>query len=370
MEYYVVATCMFGLEKIVEFELKKAGATETSVEDGRIFFRASKEVLAKANLWSRTAERILLVLGQFPAKDFDALFDGTYAIPWGDYIGRTDAFPVKGYSMQSQLTSVPAMQSIIKKAVVERMKKDHNSPFLTEKSGVTVRIRFSMVKDNCLMMIDTSGDGLHKRGYRPLTHEAPIKETLAAGIADLARIRSDSFVADPFCGSGTLVIEAAMKALNMAPGMKRSFAGEEYPFLGKRVFQEARDEAAEAVIRDTAFEARGIDIDPESIESSLRNAKSAGVSNVITFSTGDARKFLAKQDEVILANPPYGERLMDEKAAEQLMRDFFGNLSGQRYKGLYVISSHPDFEHVAKKKATKRRKLYNGMIPCQLFMYF
>lgn len=370
MNYQAVATCLFGLERTVAYELKKVGVEEMSVEDGRIFFSATAKNIADANVWSRTAERILIVAKQFRATDFDTLFDEVGTVRWGDYIERTDAFPVKGYSMQSQLSSVPAMQSIIKKSIVERLKKDHNSSFLTEKSGVTKRVRFSMVKDVCTVMIDTTGEGLHKRGYRPLTHEAPIKETLAAGIVDLARIRKDSLVADPFCGSGTLLIEAAMKAKNIAPGLNRAFSGEEYTFLGKALFDAARAEAREAIVEDASFSARGFDIDETAIVAAKENAKRAGVADCIVFDLADARAFIPKKEEIVLANPPYGERLMTPEQSEKLLGDFFENLSRYPYKGLYVISSQPDFEKTAKRKATRRRKLYNGMIQCQLYMYF
>jgi len=361
---------LFGLEKTVEFELKSIGAKIDSVENGRVFFFADELQIAKANICSRAAERILIVLKQFEAADFDALFDGVYSVCWGDYIERTDAFPVKGYSINSKLASVPAMQSVIKKAVAERMKKDHRSPYLTEKGGVTKQVRFSVVKDLCLLMLDTSGDGLHKRGYRPEVYGAPIRETLAAGIADFARIGPDSVAADPFCGSGTLLIEAAMKALNMAPGAKRGFAGETYSFIGPKVFADARAEAEGKARTDAAFFAVGSDIDEMAVEAARGNAARAGVGNTVAFKTADARAFETKGNEIILANPPYGEKLMTPAQAEKLLKDFFLNLSSREYKGLYIISSHPDVEALAQKRAKRRRKLYNGMIACQLYMYY
>ena len=370
MKYHAVATCLFGLEKIVEFELKKTGAADTKAENGRVFFTADEMGLAEANICSRTAERILLLIAQFKATDFDMLFEQTYSVGWGEYIERKDAFPVKGYSINSKLSSVPAMQSVIKKAIAERLSKHHNTRFLTEKSGITKQIRFSVIRDCCILMLDTSGEGLHKRGYRPLTHEAPIRETLAAGIVDFARIKPDSRAADPFCGSGSLLIEAAMKAKNIAPGLKRSFAGEGYGFIGKKIFDQARQKVSESINRESAFFARGYDTDRNAVENASRNAKNAGVDDVIFFEQADARRFKTEPNEIILANPPYGKRMDSLTEAEKLLSDFFTGISKQQFKGLYIISSHPDFEKVAGMKAARRRKLYNGMIECQLYMYF
>lgn len=368
--FKAVATCGFGLESVLSFELKKLGMANIKTQDGRVTFTASGKDIANANLWLRTAERILIVVAEYPASTFDELFDGAKAIRWGNFIDKTDAFPVKGYSMNSMLTSVPACQSILKKAIVERLKIDYSSQFLPENGGVTKRIQFSIVKDECTVMLDTSGDGLHKRGYRPLLNEAPIKETLAAGIIDLARVFPESQVADPFCGSGTLLIESALRARNIAPGLNRKFAGEQYRFLGDGVFREARDEARRAVKADVPFFARGFDIDPDAIEIAKQNAKRAGVGGCIAFEQADALDFKALDTEIILANPPYGERLLSEREVEVLYKEFGATILRQRYKGLYLISSHPEFETVFGKKATRRRKLYNGMLPCQLFMYY
>ncbi len=369
MDYRTVVTCGFGLESILTFELKKLGMREIAAEDGRIYFTADARDLAQANVWLRTAERVLIVLATYPAPDFDALFDGASDIPWGEIVGKSEAFPVKGYTLNSALTSVPACQSVLKKAIVERLKRDHGADILPE-DGVTKRIQFSIIKDQCTIMLDTTGDGLHKRGYRPLRNEAPIKETLAAGIADLARVFPDSLVADPFCGSGTLLIESAMRARNIAPGLKRKFAGEAYDFLGAALFREIKDEAAAAVKRDTGFSGQGSDIDAQAVALAKENAKRAGVGGDIVFSVGDATQFTPRAGDIVLANPPYGERLMEEDAVERLYSAFGKRVLSQPNKGLYIITNHPEFEKLIGKKATRRRKLYNGMIPCQLFMYF
>ncbi|MEG0750932.1 MAG: class I SAM-dependent RNA methyltransferase [Oscillospiraceae bacterium] len=368
--YNAVATCAFGLESVLAFELKRLKVSDIQTSDGRIAFKASGSDIARANIWLRTAERVLIVLAHFHAATFDELFDGVMATPLGEIITKTDAFPVKGYSMNSMLTSVPACQGIIKKACVERLKKDLHTEFLPENGGVTKRVRFSLVADECTLMLDTSGDGLHKRGYRPLLNEAPIKETLAAGICDLARVFPESEVCDPFCGSGTLVIESALRARNIAPGIRRNFAAESYGFLGDRAFDLAREEARDAVDADAPFAGRGIDIDDTAVATARDNAKRAGIADCVSFECGDATNFRAREGEIILANPPYGERLLDTASAEKLYEQFGKNILAQRTKGVYVISSGSDFEKQFGKKAARRRKLYNGMIPCQLYMYF
>jgi putative N6-adenine-specific DNA methylase len=370
LEYRAVATCGFGLEAALRFELGRLGAKDIAASDGRVSFRASGADIARANLWLRTAERVLIVLAEYRAATFDELFEGTRNAPLGEVVGKNDAFPVKGYSINSALTSIPACQAVIKKAAAERLKEQHGVLSLPEEGGVTKRIRFSIVRDSCTLMLDTSGDGLHKRGYRPLLNEAPIKETLAAGIVDLARISAGGRAADPFCGSGTLVIEAAMRARNIAPGLKRRFAGEDYGFLGGGAFAAAREEAAGAVKKDADFSARGLDIDPRAVELAEANAKRAGVEGCLSFAQGDARRFEAAEDETVLANPPYGERMLSEAEAERLYRNFGENMAARRYRGLYVISNSQEFERAFGRQAARRRKLYNGMMPCWLYMYF
>lgn len=370
VDYNAVATCGFGLESVLSYELKKLGMRDIAASDGRITFTATGADIARANVWLRTAERILIVLAEYPAATFDELFDGAKAISWGDIVGRTDAFPVKGYSMNSALTSVPACQSVLKKAVVERLKADHGTQFLTEKGGVTKRIQFALVKNTCTVMLDTSGDGLHKRGYRPLQHEAPIKETLAAGICDFARVFPESRVADPFCGSGTLLIEAALRARNIAPGLRRAFAAEQYGFLGDDVFAKTKEQARAAIQTDVPFTGRGEDIDADAVAIAEQNAQRAGVADCLRFTQGDARAFSAGADETVVANPPYGERMMKDGDVERLYGGFGRAVLAGPYKGIYVISGHAEFERWFGQKATRRRKLYNGMLPCQLYMYY
>ena len=371
MKYKAVATCGFGLESVVAFELRRAGVENIEVSDGRITFTADERGIAAANIWLRCAERVMIIVGEFDAVTFDELFDGVNAVNWRELVRRTDAFPVKGYCIDSQLSSVPACQSIVKKAIVENLKKGYATQFLTER-GERQRIQFSLVRDHCTLMLDTSGDGLHKRGYRPLTTLAPIKETIAAGIADLARVRADSHFADPFCGSGTLLIEAALRAANIAPGLKRSFAFENFPFFSADLCAQVKAETAAQRLSavDCAFSARGSDIDPQAIETSRRNAAAAQVADMCEFTVADVADFEPREDEIVVANPPYGERLMADGDIDSLYRVFAGRLNARPHRGSYVITNYPEFEHCVGRKADRRRKLYNGMINCQLYMYF
>ncbi len=367
--YRLVATCGFGLESVLSYEIRHLGFEGVEVNDGRIFFDADEYGVARANIWLRTAERILIVLDEFPAEDFDSLYDGAFAADWSSVLSPDDAFPVKGYSLNSKLTSIPACQSVLKKAIVDSLKAQYKTDSLPE-SGIEKKIRFSIVKNSCTLMLDTSGDGLHKRGYRPLLNEAPIRETLAAGMADLARVREDSSVTDPFCGSGTIIIESAMRALNMAPGLNRRFAAEEYDIIGKDIFDKVRSEARAAIRTDSEFRGIGSDIDPAAVKIAAENARRAGVDRYCSFLVADARELMPESGSLIITNPPYGERLSSPAEAEKLCSDFGRQVLGGPQRGTYVISSLPDFEKHFGGKASRRRKLYNGMIPCQLFMYF
>lgn len=367
--YKAVATCAFGLESVLLFELKRLGANDVAASDGRVSFSADSAMIARANLWLRTAERVLIVLKEYPAATFDELFDGAFDADWADVIGRDDAFPVKGYTMNSALTSVPACQSVIKKAIVEKLKKSYSTQFLTER-GAKIRVQFSIVRDRCTLMLDTSGDGLHKRGWRPLRNVAPIKETLAAGIADLAHVRRDSTVRDPVCGSGTLVIEAAQKARNIAPGLHRMFAFCGYPFMETGLLDIEKRAAREAITADVPFVGFGSDIDAEAVSIARENAAAAGVADCCRFEVADATKADFMPTDLMLANPPYGERLMTEEEARDFYRGFCSNVNRCGVSNLYVITNFREFEQFIGRPADKRRKLYNGMLPCQMYMYF
>ena len=367
--YTLVAPCFFGTESTLHFEIKRLGAQNIQVTDGRIAFQGGAELIAAANLNLRTAERVLLQLARYKATTFDELFDGCYQIPWEELLPADAAFPVKGSSLSSQLSSVPACQSILKKAVVKRLLAGHRVTALPE-SGDAYKIRFALRKDEVEIYLDTSGDGLHKRGYRKRATLAPIKETLAAAIADLGRVRRDSLVQDPFCGSGTLVIEAAQKALNLAPGLGRHFAAEHFAFLPAGIWAQQREKARGEARPDAAFEGVGYDIAPAGGALPSPNARLAGVGDRCRFAVADIKDFTPAASATVLTNPPYGERLGDAAEAAALARTLGQVWQRHPGQGLYAITADAEFEQHFGKKAARRRKIYNGMIPCQLYMYY
>jgi len=369
-EINLVAPCLFGVESIAADEFRRMGFEDIVTENGRVLLSGSENMLARANICSRFAERILINVGEFSAVTFTELFDGVKSLPWEDYIGKDDAFPVNGWSINSQLFSIPDCQSIIKKAIVERLKQKYKINIFAE-TGSEYKIRFSIHKNKVTMMIDTSGEGLHKRGYRRNSNDAPLKETLAAAMCDLARIYPDTKIYDPFCGSGTILIESALMATKTAPGLRRYFAAERFGFLDPQIWRDERTRAQDLILKNIDFKAQGFDIDKNAVELTLANAKKAGVEKYVKASIGDVKDFSAPKERCItVTNPPYGERLLDVKAAEELytvMGKRFEQGDGRKY---YVISPHDEFEHHFGRNADKRRKLYNGMIKCQLFMYF
>ena len=369
-KFELIAPCFFGCEATAKFELTRIGAENIRVGDGRLTFAGGPEMIAAANLNLRTVERVMLLLNTYPASTFDELFDGVYSIPWEELLPADAAFPVTGSSLNSQLTSVPACQSIIKKAVVKRLMNKHHTSVLPE-TGAEYKIRFMLRKNVCEIMLDTTGEGLHKRGYRRSSVIAPIKETLAAGIIDIAHVYPDSQLYDPFCGSGTLLIEAAMHAMRIAPGLRRRFSAEKWSWLPQKVWQQERHRAFDLIQRDATFHAYGSDIDPEAVELAQHNAKQAGVDARIEVVQRDIKDFfIPKEKGVVICNPPYGERLLDMKAAQEIYRTM-GKVFGQGFPHrYYIISPDMEFERSFGRKADKRRKLYNGMIPCQLYMYF
>lgn len=368
--FKMVALCLFGIEGILADELKRMGATSVCAENGRVVFEGDFNMLARANIRSRFAERILILLSEFPALSFTDLFDGVKKIPWEDYIAKDDSFPVTGWSLNSKLFSIPDCQSIIKKAVVERLKIHHKCDWFSE-IGPQIKIRFSIHKDTASIMIDTSGEGLHKRGYRRNQNEAPIKETLAAAMCDCARIYPDTQLFDPFCGSGTILIEAALMATKTAPGLRRFFAAERFSFIPREVWQEERMAAQDMILHDVDFTATGFDIDPRAVELTLQNAKKAGVAKYVKASVADVKDFTLPEGRTLtITNPPYGERLLDIKQAEELYKVMGERFIKEQGKKYFVISPHDEFEQCYGAPADKRRKLYNGMLKCQLYMYF
>ena len=368
METYLIP-CLLGLEKLVSDEVKRLGLQEVQAENGRILCRGTLADAARLNLNLRCGARVLLVLGRFPARSFEELFQGTRAIAWEDYLPENAAFPVKGYSISSQLHSVPACQSIIKKAMVERMKAHYHREQFPE-DGVKYQVRFSLFKDEAALCLDTSGEGLYKRGYRAVGVEAPLRETLAAALVILSRYKGLDPFRDPFCGSGTLLIEAAQKAMNIAPGLKRRFAAERYSFVPASLWAEQRQKALAESKLDVGFEAFGYDIDPAAVALANANAKLAGVEKRCHFEVADVADFAAKPEAIVLTNPPYGERMNTIEGAAKLARTLGQQMAEHPCAGLYAITADMEFESHYGKRANKRRKMYNGMIPCQLYMYY
>ncbi len=368
MELEYCAPCLFGLEGPLGNELRHMDMTSVSPENGRVYFTGGEDAMARANLRSRFAERILLVLGRFDAPTFDALFEGVRALPWEDYIPRNGAFPVRGWSLESALHSVPDCQKIVKKAVVERLKSVYGVEWFAE-TGAEYPIRFSLMKDRAVLSLDTSGVGLHKRGYRPAQVAAPLRETLAAAIVDVARYRGRGDFCDPFCGSGTIAVEAALAAKNRAPGIGRTFLAESWGWPDRSVWQRQREDAR-AREYSGEYHIFASDIDPKAVAAARANARRAGVEELIGFSVADAREFsLATEDGTLCTNPPYGERLMEKQSAGELYRAFGSALRARPNWKCYILSSHEQFESCFGRRADKRRRLYNGMIPCQLYMY-
>ncbi len=361
--------CLFGLEGLVGDELRRMNFENIRVEDRRVFFEGDYAAMAKANVCLRMGERVMILLARFPARSFEELYQGVKAIALEDYIPKNGAFPVKGYSLDSQLHSVPDCQSIAKKAAVDRLGAKYGLSWLPE-TGETYQLRFSIMKDVCEVFLDTSGVSLHKRGYRAIGNEAPLHETMAAAMVHLSRYRGRDFFWDPFCGSGTIVIEAALTALNRAPGLNREFAAQKWSIVPENIWTAARQEAKDKEYRGE-YRILGTDIDPSSLSIAIANAKKAGVSKYIDFREADATKMsLPAERGVIVCNPPYGERMMEQHAAQQLIRQFGRHLKFADGWKKYIISSEAEFEHFFGKQASKKRKLYNGRLQCNAYMYF
>ncbi len=363
------APCLFGIEGILADELKRMGADRVTAQNGRVLFCGDASMLARANIQSRYAERIQLLIGQFKATSFEELFEGVKALPFERFIGKNDRFPVKGHSLQSKLHAIPACQSIIKKAIVERLRSRYHVNYF-EETGALFQIQFMILKDEVSIMIDTSGAGLHKRGYRQNAGGAPIKETLAAAIVDITRARLSPLVCDPCCGSGTMLIEAALAAKRIAPGINRRFVSSEWSLVPYEIWEAERECARQAERSDQQFIAKGGDIDASVIRLARENAAKAGVASHITANIADLRDFRPQGERgIVLCNPPYGERLLDENDAKRIIRElgrvFPANI-GWQYA---VISPDEEFETLFGRPAKKRRKLYNGMLRCQLYIF-
>ncbi len=361
---------MLGIEGLLANELKFMGAENVLAENGRVFFEGTDEILARANLRCRLAERIVITAGIFKADSFNELFEKTKAINWENYISVNDKFPVTGRSLSSKLSSVPDCQKIIKKAIVDKLSSKYNISYFEETCSMK-KIRFLILKDTVTIMIDTSGEGLHKRGYRAVSNDAPIKETLAAALAELSRVRDNHIVYDPCCGSGTILIEAALKALNIAPGLCRSFVSESWQNISPQAWKAERESARKDIKNDCEFIAFGSDIDENALDIARENAKKAGVADRIKFDIADIKDFSPQtRFGTVICNPPYGERLLDFDKADEIyktMAKVFLPRPGYSYT---VITPQDEFERLFGRKADKRRKLYNGTIPCTAYMYY
>ena len=361
--------CLFGLEGLAGEELRRMGLEQVQVENGRVLFSGDEAALARASIGLRTGERILLVLADFPATSFEQLFQGVLAAPLETVIPRDGAFPVKGHCLNSQLMSVPDCQAIIKKAVARRLGEKYGVSWLPE-TGAKFQLQFSIMDNRVQLYLDTSGPGLHKRGYRAVGNDAPLRETLAAAMVQLTHYRGRDFFWDPFCGSGTIPIEAALIAKNRAPGLNRRFAAEDFPWMDGAVWRTAREEA-----RDREFHGQyqilGTDNDPKAVSLSISNARKAGVSDCVVFQDGDATQMrLPSGEGILVCNPPYGERMLQRQSAQQLYAALGRRLRGATGWKQYIITSEPEFEHYYGRRADKKRKLYNGMIQCNYYMYF
>ncbi len=366
----LIATSTFGLEAIVAQELKDLGYKELTVDNGKVTFTAEESAICRANLWLRTADRIRLKVGEFKATSFDQLFEQTRALPWPDLIPVSATFPVEGKSVQSALFSISDCQAIVKKAVVESMKKKHCIEWFKE-DGPLYKIEVSLLRDLATITIDTSGAGLHKRGYRQAGSGAPLRETLAAALLLIARWQPEIPLIDPLCGSGTIPIEAALIGQNIAPGMNRSFAAEEWPTIPKNLWHEARRETHDRLNSKQELDLSGTDLNADAIKIARKNAAEAGVEGLIHFQVRSLAELSSKKKYgKVICNPPYGERLGNQKEVEKLYQDM-----GRIFKTLdtwswYTLTAHENFERLFGQKASKRRKLYNGNIKVHYYQYF
>ena len=368
MAYTLCVPCLLGLESPIAAELRRLGMANVRAENGRVYFSGGAADVARANIALRVGERVLIELGRFEARSFEELFEGARALPWESLIPKNGAFPVKGYSLNSQLFSVSDCQSILKKARARRLGAAYGIEWLPE-DGPLYQVQFSIMKDVVSLCVDTSGAGLHKRGYRPAHTAAPLKETLAAAMVTLARYRGREDFCDPFCGSGTIAIEAALIAKNRAPGLDRRFTAMSWPGFEAPVWEVAREEAREREFHGD-YRIFASDIDPKAVALARENAERAGVADTVRFEVADATRFDRRTGRgVIVTNPPYGERISDKREAEALYAAFGkAYRAGENWK-LYLLSSHTEFERCFGRRADKKRKLYNGMIKCDLFMY-
>ncbi|MEZ6057711.1 MAG: class I SAM-dependent RNA methyltransferase [Planctomycetaceae bacterium] len=365
----IIATTAFGLEAIVARELKALGYADVVVQDGRVRFLGELRDVCRANLWLRSAERVLIEVGSFEAHDFGELFDQTYALPWEEWLPVDAEFPVNGRSVRSQLHSVPDCQRIIKKGVVERLKSKYAVDWF-EETGPKVGIDMTLLKDQCTICLDTSGPGLHRRGYRALTGEAPIRETLAAAMIQLSYWNRERLLVDPCCGTGTILIEAALIGRNMAPGLNRTFAAESWPVFSEELWHDVREEARAAILPPLPEKLAGYDNDWRPLKLAREAARDAGVFDDLHLQQRPLSEFKTSQKYgCLITNPPYGERLGELAEVEELYRTMGKLWRELDTWSIYVITSHPRFEALYGRKSERRRKLFNGRIECTYYQY-
>ncbi|ARD49494.1 class I SAM-dependent RNA methyltransferase [Sporosarcina sp. P33] len=369
-EYKLMATAAMGLESIVASEIKDLGY-ECQTENGKVYFQGNEETIARANMWLRVGDRVRIIVGEFKAYTFDELFERTKALPWEEFLPADAAFPVAGKSVKSKLFSVPDCQAIVKKAIVERLKTAYNRTGFLEESGPLFKLEVSILKDKVTLTINSSGQGLHKRGYRLGQGDAPLKETMAAALVKLSRWSPNRPFVDPFCGSGTIAIEAAMIGQNLAPGYNRSFLSEEWPWMNAQVWDRVREEVEDVAKYDLELDIRGYDVDYNIISIAQRNALEAGFTDIISFEQQDVRDLkIEGHNGVLIANPPYGERLGEVEEAEEIA-GVLGKIMEQHPSwSVYILSSLENYEEMYGKRATKKRKLFNGFIRTDLYQFW
>jgi putative N6-adenine-specific DNA methylase len=366
--YSCAAAATFGLESVVRTELESLGVGNTRVEDRRVLFDAAEADIARCNIWLRTADRVLIQLSQFTATDFDALYQGIRAVPWRDVLGKFPAVTVEARSSGSRLTAIPTLQSVTKKAIVDAMR---GSASRMPETGPRYEVQLSLQKDRATLCLDTTGPGLHKRGYRRHAGEAPLRENLAAALVLLSRWDHSRPFADPVCGSGTIAIEAALLASNSAPGISRRFAAEDWPLFSPSVWTEARASARDARIRILEADIEASDRSPEMVKAAAVNAKAAGVADLVRLRTAPMESFTPKgKFGCLVCNPPYGERLGDARDAQELARAMGTLRSRAPTWSIFALSALEDFQRWFGARASRNRKLYNGNIRCWYYQYF
>lgn len=369
-QYELIATTTFGIEAVCKRELVALGFEVTKTENGKVTFLSDKRGIAKANLWLRSADRVLLKVGEFKAFTFDQLFDQTKQLPWHEFIAPDGKFTVNGKSVKSKLFSISDCQAIVKKSIVENLKKKHQVSWFPE-TGANYTVLISILKDVATLTIDTSGEALHKRGYRVKTISAPLKETLAASLVMLSYWNKDRVLYDVFCGSGTIPIEAALIGRNIAPGLSRDFASKHWDFIGEEIWKDEKKKAFQAIDYDADIKIYGSDIHEGNLNAAIENAEEAGVDDCIEFTVADFRELELKNDYgIVISNPPYGERLDNEEMVKRIY-----NVLGRKFGPLdtwskYFLTSYKEFEREYRENSGRKRKLYNGRIETWYYQYY